>query len=134
MVQDLTEVDGVMVPNKVGHDFTPMWVKPIKHISEHWASIHRRLSVFHYKGVGCANPSCERQGHYIIAGRDRRGGVHIDLYTKDFVLMTVDHIHAKSKGGSNELDNKQPMCEPCNSKKGSKPMEHLITLQSLSII
>ncbi len=119
-------IDGVAIPKKVGHDFTPMWVKPLSFIFSEEARIHRRLHVFHYKGVKCANPSCKRQGYYVIAGRDRFGGVHIDLYTKDFVLMTVDHIHALSKGGSNALHNKQPMCDPCNSRKGAKPMQSLV--------
>ena len=79
---------------------------------------HPRLRVFFHKGLKCV--SCHREGRYLIKTVDPGGGYHIDLYTKDFHLMTIDHIHPKSKGGSNELDNLQPMCKRCNFKKGNK--------------
>lgn len=40
----------------------------------------------------------------------------------DFVPYTEDHIVALSKGGSNNADNIQLMCNPCNDSKGSKSM------------
>lgn len=112
-------VDGVWVPQRVGGGYTPIKVVPLSYIYGDEGKNHRRLHVFHHKGIKCVTPGCNRQGYYVIYGRDRGGSIHIDLYTKDFVLMTVDHIHPKSKGGSNLLHNKQPMCERCNSKKGS---------------
>lgn len=82
---------------------------------------HRRLTVFYNKGYCCAVPDCPREGYYLIAARQERGGgIHIDVYTKDFHLMTVDHILPKSKGGGEELENKQPMCAYHNTKKGNE--------------
>ena len=32
-------------------------------------------------------------------------------------MMTIDHIIPKSKGGNNDINNLQPMCNTCNTKK-----------------
>lgn len=39
-------------------------------------------------------------------------GTHLNL--------TCDHIIPESKGGPTTLDNLQTMCQPCNSRKGSR--------------
>jgi len=45
---------------------------------------------------------------------------HFNLYDCNGVLMTVDHIVPKSKGGKDDIANYQTMCRPCNAKKGNK--------------
>lgn len=37
--------------------------------------------------------------------------------------LAIDHVIARSKGGSNRLENLQLLCVPCNTKKGSGPDE-----------
>lgn len=36
------------------------------------------------------------------------------------VYLSIDHIVAKSKGGSNERSNLRVLCTPCNTTKGVK--------------
>ena len=81
--------------------------------------LYSRLRVFANKGLKCVSPGCDREGKYIIYAKAHDGSIHIDLYTKDFVLMTIDHIKPKSLGGGNELSNLDPMCTYCNARKGS---------------
>ena len=78
---------------------------------------HRRLQVFANKGTACVR--CGIDGVYLLSSVDPGGGHHVDLYTADFVMMTVDHILPRSKGGANTLENYQPMCQHCNGRKGN---------------
>lgn len=78
---------------------------------------HRRLQVFANKGTVCVR--CGVEGVHLLSSVNPSGGHHVDLYTANFVLMTVDHILPKSRGGANELANYQPMCQHCNGRKGN---------------
>lgn len=42
---------------------------------------------------------------------------------KTDVKLTADHIVALSKGGSNGIENIQPLCQSCNSSKGVKTID-----------
>ena len=42
--------------------------------------------------------------------------------------FTVDHIIARSKGGTDHLDNLQLLCGACNSMKGTKTQEEFLAL------
>lgn len=43
-----------------------------------------------------------------------------------FEHLSVDHISPISKGGRNDIQNIQPLCLPCNLKKGAKTINYLI--------
>ena len=45
-----------------------------------------------------------------------------------FKLMHVDHKLAKSKGGTDHIDNLQLLCGHCNSKKGNKSQAEFISI------
>ena len=64
-----------------------------------------------FKCAGCGLQGFER--------RFPKGGY--GYYTIDpSVFLSIDHIRAKSKGGSNERENLRVLCTPCNTKKGVK--------------
>lgn len=85
---------------------------------------HRRLRVFHEKGLCCSNPACRNTGTRLILAVDKTGGLHWDIYTDSLILMNIDHIVAKSKGGKDYIGNLQPMCKFCNSMKGTLDIDN----------
>lgn len=90
---------------------------------------HKRLGVFVAKGLACV--CCGLVGTQLIHSVDKGGHVHVDVYSANYILMNVDHIIPRSKGGSNTIENKQPMCEPCNTAK-SNTLIGLIELKVLT--
>ncbi|HET8688422.1 MAG TPA: HNH endonuclease [Methanosarcina sp.] len=78
-----------------------------------------RLKTF-LKGTKCVH--CGLEGHYFSVEKQNKGSRwHLNLYHegKDgrLTMMTSDHIIARAVGGVNGLDNRQPMCKPCNQTK-----------------
>ena len=88
----------------------------------------KRYKTFYHKGTTCV--VCGVEGAYYAKEIDKaqfaRGSTkyHFNLYALgkngNEMLMTIDHIHPKSKGGSDKLVNLQPMCRKCNCKKGNR--------------
>jgi 5-methylcytosine-specific restriction endonuclease McrA len=111
----------------IGHKNTLITVLPLIDLYEVYNE-HRRLKVFVHKGRECV--VCGREGVLLLQTEGPDGRKHIDLYTEDFILMTVDHIYPRKQARRDglkpqfieSLENKQTMCEPCNGHKGSKQL------------
>lgn len=93
----------------------------------------QRWQVFARDGWKCVE--CGVVGTHVVHWLDNKSNnPHWDLFavrehTKrrqifQDVLMTMDHIRPRSKGGSNKARNLQSMCSPCNSKKGNRWINH----------
>lgn len=87
---------------------------------------NRLLTYFCY-GVECCVPGCRVAGQYFAIERainQRTSKYHLNLYGVDAngceVMMTSDHKLPRSKGGSDSITNRQPMCHPHNMKKGNQ--------------
>ena len=107
------------IPERIGHNYIFEELFALEMLNTRFAN-HRRLRVFHHHGTLCKSPGCSKEGVHLIKARNHQGGFHVDLYTAEFELMTIDHIVPKSKGGDNSLENLQPMCHTCNSRKADK--------------
>jgi len=91
------------------------------------------LRMYFHKGVNCTADGCKTKGAYFKVEKSVGpphiiySDWHLNLYaTKDGneVLMTKDHRYPRSKGGPDTLDNLDPMCTHCNSKKADKIKEN----------
>lgn len=81
-----------------------------------------RYRCYMKKGLKCAK--CGFTGEYFAVERHKSHETdyyHLNLYGRNRIgheiMMTVDHIYPKSKGGKNHLSNLQTMCESCNRGK-----------------
>lgn len=85
-----------------------------------------RLLTYHVHGVDCCVAGCSAQGQYFAVERayDPNSQYHLNLYYKtndgEEVMITSDHKIPKSKGGPDDISNRQPMCAPHNLGKGNK--------------
>lgn len=73
-----------------------------------------RRRVFREEGYTCAKCG--------VIGEERRfprGGYGYYTATPG-VFLSIDHIRAKSKGGTNDRENLRVLCTPCNTSKGTK--------------
>jgi len=82
----------------------------------------QRYVLFKRKGIQCVK--CSIKGKYFAMEKHRNDpSYHFNLYGIDNkgkeVMITKDHIKAKSRGGRNTQSNYQVMCSKCNEEKGA---------------
>lgn len=66
-------------------------------------------------GYKCQN--CNIKPSFFALGLDKSKRWHLDLYSDNHDMFTIDHIHPKSKGGKNNIENYQLLCKVCNEDK-----------------
>lgn len=80
-----------------------------------------------YAQLGCRCVKCGIEGNEFRLEQWKDGNLHLDLYhvpeKGEKIMMTIDHVHPRSKGGEDSIENYKPMCEPCNWEKGNKVEE-----------
>lgn len=76
---------------------------------------HHRMQVFYEQWCKCVN--CNRVWSVMVIRTCYDWSKHIDLFTEDWVMMTVDHIIPRCRWWVDHISNYQPMCEPCNQRK-----------------
>ena len=80
-----------------------------------------------------AAPAPYRQNKHVLFGQQegRCNGCRSEF---PFRNLTVDHIIAESRGGTDHIENPQLLCGHCNSVKGDRPQEYLVArLRELGI-
>lgn len=92
---------------------------------------HRRLKIFHKKGVYCV--ACGWKATHVNISSCKLTKYKENIFykftdSKQKRFLTVDHILPKSVGGTNRLENLQPLCNICNNKKG----DQLISLKDIN--
>lgn len=86
------------------------------HCKNNPGSIPKNLNVFAKKGSICVK--CNVAATNIVKVQHADGNIAWMLVT-DTDFMTRDHKVPQALGGSNKLDNLQPMCNTCNGLKQS---------------
>lgn len=75
------------------------------------------------KGTSCIDCGISAS-YFAIQRRHAYMDYHLNLYALGLhgneIMMTSDHIQPKSKGGSDGMFNRQPMCKPCNGRKADQ--------------
>ena len=110
-----------MKTRKVFATYDISYLETLKTNPKH-RKVSARLRTFIEKGTTCVR--CGLQASYLSLEitEPQAKSPHLNLYgVKDGkeILFTRDHILPRFWGGSNSLDNSQPMCFPCNYAKGA---------------
>lgn len=80
-----------------------------------------RFNIFKRDGFKCN--CCSRVASFVKVEQKSQSSVFLTLCAlgkrKKHIQFTIDHVIPKSLGGSNSQENRQTMCEDCNTGKGN---------------
>lgn len=109
-----------------------------KVVSINGAEVDKRIRIL-VKDKGVCR-SCGLRTSFVAIQRNgwNRNAWHFNFWATSFTdegrqfftQLTRDHIIPKSLGGTEAVRNGQCLCEPCNGRKGSNPLGHLIHVLS----
>lgn len=60
---------------------------------------------------------CQTEAKYFKYNKRSKKEIHLNLFSKDGKILTIDHIIPTSLGGKNQLSNQQILCSDCNHLK-----------------
>lgn len=105
--------------------------------NEAWREANREKSLAAMRAWALANPDRVNLLSRLKKQRRRAAGVLtvadwelvLDTYGRECLAcgkpeVTIDHVIPVSKGGTNTIDNVQPLCGPCNNSKFTKTIDY----------
>ncbi len=102
----------------------------IKHPGAHPIKIDKQIipltdaQIFFDRGFNCCN--CGIEGDHFKLTKDKRGKIHLDLYSDDH-LIVLDFIIPKTHHGPRQPFNLVPVCEHCYTTIHNKIKTDCIT-------
>jgi 5-methylcytosine-specific restriction endonuclease McrA len=101
-----TEADDLLWDPAMSSHYVILWRCHLEHLAPRKAETRRnhraRLELLSYFDGQCAFCSTPLSGD----------------------TMTIDHLKALSKGGTNDPLNRVPACKPCNNSKAARKIHH----------
>lgn len=100
--------------------------RPFNYEGVECSTAGNRLLTYHIHGTKCCVPGCTMHGQYFAVEKAINqvdAKYHLNLYCNQNgqeVMITSDHKFPKSRGGSNRIENRQPMCYKHNTEKGNQ--------------
>ncbi|MFP5271905.1 RNA-guided endonuclease IscB [Coleofasciculus sp.] len=107
-----------------------------------WVNRLRKLAPISFISMELVRFDTQRLNNPEIAGIEYQKGELFGYEVREYLLtkwnrqcaycgasgvpLQVEHIHPKSKGGSNRVSNLCLACQPCNIKKGTQPIKQFI--------
>jgi 5-methylcytosine-specific restriction endonuclease McrA len=119
----LYTIEYVFETIKNSHDHVPETIL----IDGYMVKKYKKNLDIYRKSIKCS--ACGIEGKYFALEKQKDHKVwHFRLYGIDKcqneVMLNIDHILPKARGGVSSYSNLQTMCEFCNGKKGNMIIEH----------